>query len=233
VSRPSWRELRIRGEREAVERDPIATGDGVPDGRGRRLVLVPGFFAGTKSFSQLEPWLQRCGWETRRAPVGRNDQPSEEVLDLLDDWLTATVAEQGGPVPIIGHSRGGQEARVLAVRRPEAVSLLVTLGAPLRVQYPPHVAVRAPAAAYQLAAWARRTPVDGEARSRFEADRTAPFPDEVPFVSIYSRTDGFLDWRFCLDPAAENVAIDCTHFGLTASVPAFTAIATALGRLDG
>ena len=176
--------------------------------------------------------MQGCGWDTRRAPVGRNDQPGEEVLDLLDDWLTRVADEEGGPVPVIGHSRGGQEARVLAVRRPEAISLLVTLGAPLRALYPPHVAVRVPAAAYQFSAWARRVPKDVEGRSRFEADLAAPFPDGVPFVSIHSRSDGFLDWRLCLDPAADNVAIDCTHFGLTASVAAFTAIAAALHLLD-
>lgn len=52
-------------------------------------------------------------------------------------------------------------------------------------------------------------------------------------MSVYSRTDGFLDWRISLDPAAEHVEIDCTHLGLAASVPAFRAIAAALQRLDG
>ncbi|MET0666183.1 MAG: alpha/beta fold hydrolase [Acidimicrobiales bacterium] len=232
VSRPSWRELRLRSEGRALEADPIWTGDGVPRGRGRRLVLVPGFLAGDRSLSMLEPWLQRCGWDTRRAPVGRNHRPSEDVLDLLEAWLLDTVALERGPVPVIGHSRGGQEARVLALRHPGAVSLLVTLGAPLQVLYPPHLAVRAPAAALQLAHWARRTRKDLSGHDRFEADRTAPFPSEVPFVSIYSRTDGFLDWRICLDEAADGVEIDCTHLGLAASVPGFRAIATALERLD-
>ena len=66
---------------------------------------------------------------------------------MLETWLLDTVAMEGGPVPVIGHSRGGQEGRVLAVRHPEAVSLLVTLGAPLQVLYPPHLVVRAPVAA--------------------------------------------------------------------------------------
>ncbi|HEY5888094.1 MAG TPA: alpha/beta hydrolase [Acidimicrobiales bacterium] len=233
VSRPSWRELRLRREGRALLADRIWGGAGVPEGHGRRLVLVPGFLAGARSLSMLEPWLQRCGWDTRRAPVGRNHQPSEDVLDVLETWLLDTVAMEGGPVPVIGHSRGGQEGRVLAVRHPEAVSLLVTLGAPLQVLYPPHLAVRGPAAALQVAHWVRRTRPDLSGHHRYEADRTTPFPPEVPFVSVFSRSDGFMDWRVSLDHAAEPVEVDCTHLGLTASVPAFRAIAAALARLDG
>lgn len=232
VSRPSWRELRLRAEGRALQADPIWAGEGVPEGRGRRLVLVPGFLAGARSLSMLEPWLRRSGWDTRRAPVGRNHQPPEDVLDVLEAWLLQAVAMEGGPVPVIGHSRGGQQARVLAVRHPDAVSLLVTLGAPHRVLYPPHLVVRAPAAVLQLAHWARHTRRDLTGHERFEADRVTPFPDGVPFVSVYSHTDGFLDWRLSLDPAAEHVEIDCTHLGLTASVAAFRAIAAALRKLD-
>ena len=233
VSRPSWKERRLRQERRDLEAHPVGQGHGVPEGRGRRVGLVPGFLAGPRSLSLLEPWLQRCGWDTRRAPVGRNTQPGEEVLDVLEAWLVETAAEEGGPVPIIGHSRGGQEARVLAVRHPDAVALLVTLGAPLRVLYPPHLVVRAPVAALQLAAWARRSRPDLSGHERYEADRVVPFPPSVPFVSVYSRSDGFLDWRLSLDPAADHVEVDSTHLGLAASVPAFEAIAHALGRLDG
>ena len=52
-------------------------------------------------------------------------------------------------------------------------------------------------------------------------------------MSVFSRSDGFMDWRVSLDPAADPVEVDCTHLGLAASVPAFRAIASALARLDG
>ena len=232
VSRPSWRELRLRQEARALEADPIWRGEGVPPGNGRRLGLVPGFLAGVRSFARLEPWLRRCGWDTRRAPVGRNNIAEAHVMEVLEHWLDETVAEEGGPVPVIGHSRGGQEGRVLAVRRPRDVSLLVTLGAPHRVLYPPHVLVRAPAAYLKLRARVLRRLPERAGHERYEADRVAPFPADVPFVSIYSRSDGFLDPRLCLDLAAECVEVDCSHLGLTASVPAFRAIADALGELD-
>lgn len=231
VGRPSWRELRLRREARELEDHPIWWGQGVPAGGDRPLVLVPGFLAGPRSLSMLEPWLRRSGWDTRRAPVGRNELPAEQVLDVLEDWVLGIAEEAGGPVPVIGHSRGGQEARVLAVRHPDAVSLLITLGAPHRVLYPPHVIVRAPAAVLQLSGWLRRIRPDMAGHERYEQDRKGPFPAEVPFLSIYSRSDGFVDWRVSLDAAAEHVDVDCTHLGLTASVPAFEAIAAALTRL--
>ena len=232
VSRPSWRELRLRREGQDLEANPIWRGEGVPEGHGRRLVLVPGFLAGPRSLSRLEPWLRRCGWDTHRAPVGRNNGPGELVVDELEAWVEQTVAMEGAPVPVIGHSRGGQEARVLAVRRPELFSLLITLGAPFRVLYPPHIGVRAPAAYLQLRHRFRGLRHDPEAHRRYQEDRVGPFPPDLPFVSVYSRTDGFMDWRFCLDDAADHVEVDCTHLGLATSVPAFQAIADALRRLD-
>lgn len=230
--RPSWRELRLRRETRTLKADPLWAGVGVPEGRGRRIVVVPGFLAGTKSLSVLEPWLRRCGWDTVRAPVGRNHGPAERETEILETSILETAEAEGGPVPVIGHSRGGQEARVATVRHPEAVSLLVTLGAPHRVLYPPHLAVRVPAAVLQLNGWIRRVRPDLTGHRRFEADRTGPFPASVPFVSVYSRSDGFVDWRISLDPAAEHVEVDCSHLGLTASRPAFGAIAAALSRLD-
>jgi len=233
VSRPSWREARVRAEVAALEAHPIWQGEGVPEGHGRRVVLAPGFRASPRSMSRLEPWLRRSGWDTRRAPVGRNDMAAPVVMATLEAWLEETAAEEGGPVPVIGHSRGGQQARVLAVRHPRDVSLLVTLGAPLRALYPQHVIIRAPVAALHVRARVRRVPTDHDGNARYDADRTAPFPAGVPFVTVFSRTDGFLDWRLCLDPAADPVELDCTHFGLTTSIPAFEAIADALRRLDG
>ena len=34
------------------------------------------------------------------------------------------------------------------------------------------------------------------------------------FFSLYSRTDGIVDWRACLDDAAKALEIDSTHCGM-------------------
>ena len=47
-------------------------------------------------------------------------------------------------------------------------------------------------------------------------------------VSLYSRTDGIVDWRACLDPAAENVEVDASHVGMAVSRDVYRAVAAAL-----
>ena len=46
----------------------------------------------------------------------------------------------------------------------------------------------------------------GECCADFRAALAGPFPDEVGYVSLYSRSDGIVDWRSCLDPAADELS---------------------------
>ena len=50
------------------------------------------------------------------------------------------------------------------------------------------------------------------------------------YVALYSRTDGIVDWRACLDPAAEHAEIVASHCGMAVSAQAYRAIADALAR---
>jgi len=44
---------------------------------------------------------------------------------------------------------------------------------------------------------------------------TAPLPADVPFTSIYTRGDGVVQWRHCLDRvAANNIEVGGSHCGL-------------------
>ena len=44
-------------------------------------------------------------------------------------------------------------------------------------------------------------------RCKFTSDFTAPVPEEVPFTAIYSKRDGIVDWRACIDPLAKAVEV--------------------------
>jgi hypothetical protein len=50
----------------------------------------------------------------------------------------------------------------------------------------------------------------GTCCARFDADLAGPFPGDLGFVSLYTRTDGIVDWCACLDPAALTVAVTGT-----------------------
>ena len=56
----------------------------------------------------------------------------------------------------------------------------------------------------------------------------APFPGGVRFVSLYSRSDGIVDWRTCLVPAAELVEVGGSHVGMAVNPSVFRAVGSAL-----
>ena len=56
-------------------------------------------------------------------------------------------------------------------------------------------------------------------------------PDGVGFVSIYSRSDGIVDWRACLDPTRRRARrVSSSHCGMAVSPAAWRAVAKALDR---
>ena len=127
---PLWREARIGLEVAALLRDPIFRGDGMVDGRGRPVLLIPGFLAGDGSLSMMAGWLKRAGYRPSRAGIVANVNCAGTLLPRLEDRLERLVSEQGQRAAIVGQSRGGTLAKVLAHRRPDLVTGVVALGSP-------------------------------------------------------------------------------------------------------
>lgn len=179
----------------------------------------------------LERWLDQAGYAVSLAETGRNMRSSSWACNRITEAIAAAAERAGRPVTVIGHSRGGQQARVAVSRMPERCEQLITLGAPIRHHLPRGFLLRTSVEGLRLLG---RTPVGPDADiaedRRYEAELAAPFPDGLPWTSIFSRTDGVVEWQATLDPAAESIEVDCTHIGLTASLPAFRAIARAVLR---
>src|SRR5215213_445494 len=114
---PLWREARFGLEAAALLRDPIFRGDGVSDGRGRPVLLIPGFLAGDGSLSMMARWLKRGGYRPSRAGMVVNVNCAGTVMPRLEERLERLVSEQGQKAAIVGQSRGGTLAKVLARRR--------------------------------------------------------------------------------------------------------------------
>ena len=55
---PLWRESRVGLELATLLRDPVFRGDGVKDGRGQPVLLIPGFLAGDDSLALMTRWLR-------------------------------------------------------------------------------------------------------------------------------------------------------------------------------
>jgi triacylglycerol lipase len=236
---PLWREARVGLEAAALIRDPILRGEGLRDGRGRPALLIPGFMAGDGSLAPMSNWLRRAGYRPSRAGMRANVGCAGAGHERLEQRLERLVAEQGQRAVVIGQSRGGSMAKVLAVRRPDLVCGLVTLGSPhvdpLAVHPLVRLQVEAVSRLGSLGAPGlfKRSCLDGECCASFWADLSAPLAPDVGFVAVYSRSDGIVDWRACLDPAAdEQVEIGASHCGMAVSPAAWRAVAKSLERFS-
>jgi triacylglycerol lipase len=231
-----WREARIALETAALLRDPVFRGEGVTDGRGQPVLLVPGFLAGDDSLALMTRWLRRNGYHTSKAGIRVNVGCSGKAVDRLERRLEALVERQGQPATVIGQSRGGSFAKVLAQRRPELVAGIVTLGShvcePLNVHPLVRLNVVAIGALGTLGAPGlfTRSCISGECCADFWELHSSPLPRGVGYVSIYSRSDGIVDWRACLEPAAEQVEIRSSHIGMAVNPDGYRVIASALER---
>jgi triacylglycerol lipase len=55
-----------------------------------------------------------------------------------------------------------------------------------------------------------------------------PLPGGIEAVAVYSRSDGIVDWRTCVDPHAESVEIDCSHCGMSVHPAVYRVLEQAL-----
>jgi pimeloyl-ACP methyl ester carboxylesterase len=185
------------------------------------VLLVPGFMAGDRSLAALNGWLRRRGSRTASAGMRLNVDCAERAVGRLDARLARLAERSGRRVVVIGQSRGGELARVLAVRNPETVSTLVMLGSPVvePLSVGPGVmrAVRRVARLGDLGVpgmFSTRC-AEGECCATFREDLRAALPSEVNAISIYSRSDGIVSWRACLDPGARQIEVDSSHSGMS------------------
>jgi triacylglycerol lipase len=236
---PLVREARMGLEAAGLLRDPIFRGDGVVDGRGRPVLLIPGFMAGDGSLAIMAGWLKRSRYRPSKTGMLANVDCSGAALGRLERRLDCLVTEQGRRSVVIGHSRGGSLAKVLARRRPDLVAGIVTLGSPQADPLAVHPLVRLQVEAVSrlgslgAPGLFKRSCMYDECCASFWEDLAGPLADGVGFVSVYSRSDGIVDWRACLDPHAdEQVEIESSHCGMALNAAAWRAIADALAAFQ-
>jgi triacylglycerol lipase len=189
-------------------------------GPGRPVVLVPGFLAGDGSLALMARHLRRHGHRTYRSRVHANVGCTREASEALERRVEAIALKRDQPVTIVGHSLGGLLARGLAARRPDLVEAIVTLGSPLLAPGAAHslllldlaIVIRLQRAG--LGTMMGADCASGEcARTSWE-DTRAPLADGTSFTSVYSRRDGIVDWRSCLDPQSRPVEVRTSHLGM-------------------
>jgi hypothetical protein len=57
-----------------------------------------------------------------------------------------------------------------------------------------------------------------------------PVPAGVSMTNVYSRRDGIVDWRACIDPAGEAVEVRASHIGMAVDPRVIRVVGDALVR---
>lgn len=198
------------------------------------VLLVPGFLAGDWTLKQMSRDLRQRGFRTYRSSIHANVSCVLNSAALVEARLESIAERRGSKVYIVGHSLGGMIARGLAVRRPDLVAGIVTMGSP----------ILAPAAHHQLLTGGvqvltklNRAGVHGVMGEECVAGRCAELafheshealPDGLAMTNIYSRRDGIVDWKACLDPLGRHVEVPASHVGMAVDPYVIEAVAAAL-----
>jgi triacylglycerol lipase len=228
-----WGELRYSSEltrllSDARVRAPRRREDAPP------VMLIPGFIAGDASLLVMRAWLRRRGHRVAMSGMLANVDCAGRAIDRLETHLRDFVADCGRPVALIGQSRGGTLARVLAVRHPELVCGLAMLGSPvgdgLAVSTRVLHAVRWIARLGDLGVPGvfSSSCRDGACCEQFYADLGGVLAPHIEAVAVYSRSDAVVDWRACIDPHAQSVEIDSSHCGMSVHPSVYRVLEQAL-----
>ena len=227
---PIWREAGLAREWLRLHRSPVFAGHGIPPGNGAAVVTIPGFLCSDLYTATLTKWLRRIGYRAYSSRLERNNDCIEKVLSRVLTTIATAASETGGPVHLIGHSLGGMLARMAAVQRREQVASVITLGSPFR-------GVRAHPYVLWLGHRVRRRVQVAVAPHCFtgycHCPAVAALQQELPAglenCAVYTKTDGIVDWRACLnnDPA-RDVEVTGTHVGLVFNVEVYQLIAERL-----
>lgn len=211
-----WRETSAGLDWLALRFSSAYSGVGIERGRGQAVILVPGLFAADASTIELRLWLGRIGYRAYESGIGVNALPVESAIARLLTTIDRAYTETCAPVRLIGHSLGGLIARGAALRRPDRVAQVITLGSPVN-GLSAHPAV---IAAARL--------VHGDDIDGCLATLQQSLSAEIAETNIYSKADGVVDWRTCFRDGAAAIEVSGSHSGLITNAGAYRVIASEL-----
>jgi len=221
---PSWLLLGLEGRAwlelaSVVPALPLLSR--APRGDGHPVLVLPGYLASDRSTQALRWFLRGRGYHVHGWRLGRNFGPAPEVVDGLRNRFAALVDHHGKKVSLVGWSLGGIYAREIARRAPEHVRDVITLASPFR----------GPGAS-NVGRFTRR----GDFARSAELQARLAAPLDVPSTALYSRSDGIVAWRSCIQdegPRAENVEVWSSHCGMGHHPTALWVIADRLAQAEG
>ena len=193
-----------------------------PSGDGHPVMVLPGFLGSSGSTAIVRRFIESKGYAVFDWGLGRNLGPvatGATGYRLLEQVLRVHQ-DTDRKVSLVGWSLGGVMAREIAKLRPDVVRQVITLGSPFN---------DGPSASYVWELYKLVTGDSGRVDEDFIKSLSAPPP--VPSTSVYSRTDGVVNWRACIEQEADttdNIEVVAAHCGLGFNSHVYTVIARKL-----
>jgi pimeloyl-ACP methyl ester carboxylesterase len=236
AARPIWRESFVGLDWLALRASPVFYGLGIPRGDRSAVITVPGFMGTDLYLQELHWWLRRIGYRSYLSDIGRNADCLDVLVDRLLDTIEKAHTETRGTVHLIGHSLGGILALSAASLRPDTVASVITLGSPFRgIRSHPMVLEMSKIVRARVRS-ARRDQTKPACYTGYcDCDAVSalqtPCPHPIPHTAVFTKTDGIVDWRVCVneDPA-RNVEVNGTHVGLAFNPAVYELIARRLAQ---
>ena len=192
-------------------------------GKTKPVLLMPPYLGNDYSTTFVRKYLKSVGFKTYKWDIGVN-MINSKYLPKLIERLDDIYERHQEKVSLVGWSGGGIFAKVIANRCPDKVEQLITIGSPV---------------------WGvknMKTPLVKSLeffRGKTLRERNAKFIEEleqipnVPITCIYTKTDGLLPWKHCLEAETlrkdiKNVEVFGSHIGMGANASVLVTVANSL-----
>ena len=193
------------------------------EGANHPVLVLPPFLGTDYSNTFIRKYLKKQGFSTYKWKMGVNLVRSY-YIEILEKRLDEIFEKHQEKVSLVGWSGGGILAKILANRNPDKVAQLISIGSP--------VWGLANLKTYLNTVHEILTGKPNEKRNeQFDAELDM-IPD-VPITCIYTKSDGVVPWKNCLE--AENLRSDIknievfgSHSGLGANTTVLLSVANAL-----
>ena len=198
-------------------------------GPSHPVVVVPGFLGGDDSTLILRRFLTRLGYHPQPWLLGQN-RGHPKAIERLGRRFYRLFQVYGEPITLIGQSLGGVYARELAREFPDAVRSVITLGSPFGAHDPSETNPMVTRLFESMSG------MSVEEMRAMAGDRDPTLALSMPSTAIYSKTDGVVSWRACMQqetPTAENIEIIGSHTGMAVHPAALMIVADRLTQPIG
>lgn len=212
----------------------------MPKGDGHPVLFLPGFGTGDSFMFLTRKVFAEKGYRVHRWRCGTNLGPSQKLLDNLNARFKELIEQNNGQkISIVGWSLGGIYARELARAYPEHVRGVVTLGTPFAAGQDPKAVGGLVRKVFEI------LNPDSPFLNDEELQEQSLIPPAVPTTSIYSKGDGVVSWKACINPdtpLSENIDVtpshpaekfSASHTGLIVNEAVLMIVADRLARAHG